>query len=119
MLTLTLLAGGGAALGALTRYGIMQLGRPVNNCWPLPLTTLIINLSGSFGLGLLLASHLSITWQVLLGTGLMGGYTTFSTMINEVVLLVRNHHRRTATYYLLLSIIGGIGLAWLGTYCAF
>ncbi|RRK10438.1 chromosome condensation protein CrcB [Lactiplantibacillus garii] len=114
MLTLTLLAGGGAAIGALGRFAIMHFARPLNDRWPLPIATLFINLTGAFLLGLLLARTLPLNWQVFLGTGITGGYTTFSTMINEVVLLARHHHWHVAWTYLGTSLIGGLALAFLG-----
>lgn len=115
MLTLTLLAGSGAAVGALGRFGIMRLAQPLSRRWVLPVTTLFINLTGSFLLGALLAQSLPLNWQVFLGTGIMGGYTTFSTMINEVVLLRRNHHQHVAWLYLMISLVGGVLLAFLGS----
>lgn len=115
MLTLILLAGSGAAVGALCRFGLMRLAQPLNVRWSLPVATLFINLTGSLLLSVVLTHHLPLNWQVFLGTGIMGGYTTFSTMINEVVLLSRNHHQQTAWSYLGLSLIGGLGLALVGT----
>ncbi|EIW15260.1 chromosome condensation protein [Lactiplantibacillus pentosus KCA1] len=117
MFSLVLLAGGGAAFGTLGRYGIMQLARPLNQRWSLPVATLFINLTGAFLLGWILTSPLSGHWQVFLGTGIMGGYTTFSTMINEIILLSRHQHRRVAGLYLALSLIGGLLLVYLGTRC--
>ncbi|MFB9768517.1 fluoride efflux transporter FluC [Lactiplantibacillus modestisalitolerans] len=114
-----LLVGVGASAGALIRYGIMTIARPLNDRWQLPVTTLLINLSGAACLGWLLALSLTTSWQLFLGTGLLGGYTTFSTMINELVLLVRHHHRKTASYYVLLSTLGGLACAWLGQLLAF
>ncbi|MCT4456445.1 CrcB family protein [Lactiplantibacillus paraplantarum] len=114
MLSLITLAGTGAAIGALSRYGIMRLALPLNR-WSLPFATLFINLTGALLLGWILTSSLSPRWQVFLGTGIMGGYTTFSTMINEIVLLGRNQHQHTAWQYLMLSLIGGLLMVYLGT----
>ncbi len=80
------------ALGAMTRY---LIGRAVaeHAGSQFPLGTLLINVSGSFCIGLLfaLAGHraLSPAWQTVLATGFLGGYTTFSTMSWEGVQLAR------------------------------
>lgn len=116
MLVLISLAGGGAAVGALTRFGIMRLARPLNARWKLPVATLFINLTGALMLGWIIANQLPLYWQLFLGTGIMGGYTTFSTMMNEVILLARNHHHYTARLYLALSLVGGLTMALIGTH---
>lgn len=90
-----LLVGGvgiAGALGAVTRY---LIGRAIAERAgsQFPLGTLLINVSGSFVIGLLftLAGHkaLSPAWQTVLATGFLGGYTTFSTMSWEGVQLAR------------------------------
>jgi CrcB protein len=57
-----------------------------------PLATLVVNVSGSLVLGLItglvLAGLVSHAWQLVLGTGMMGGYTTFSTASFETVRLL-------------------------------
>ncbi|AVK64230.1 chromosome condensation protein CrcB [Lactobacillus sp. CBA3606] len=115
MLIAVSLVGGGAALGALTRYGVMTLAKPLNQRWAFPLATFIINLSGALLLGWDLPSSLPPLWQLFLGAGIMGGLTTFATMINEIVLLARHHHWTTASWYLSLSLFGGLSFVWLGT----
>jgi len=115
MFIMILLAGCGAAVGALCRFGLMHLAQPLNSHYQLPVPTLFINLTGALLLGWILTASLTIHQQVFLGTGIMGGYTTFSTMINEVVLLGRNHRHRIAQLYLALSLIGGLLMAFLGT----
>ncbi|MFC6182449.1 fluoride efflux transporter CrcB [Lactiplantibacillus daowaiensis] len=109
------LVSGGAALGALTRYGVMAASRPLNQRFALPIATLSINLVGALLLGWDMTSSLPTAWQLFLGTGIMGGLTTFSTMINEIILLARNGRYKTASCYLGLSLIGGLIMVWLGT----
>lgn len=59
-----------------------------------PVGTTVINVSGSLALGLLvglaLTGTLSAEWRLVLGTGLLGGYTTFSTASVETVRLLRS-----------------------------
>ncbi|BDZ29727.1 fluoride efflux transporter CrcB [Lactiplantibacillus sp. WILCCON 0030] len=105
----------GAALGALIRYTVMQLTKPLNQRHALPWATLSLNLVGALLLGWDMTSSLPMLWQLFLGTGIMGGLTTFSTMINEIVLLVQSRHYQTASWYLSLSLVGGLAMVWLGT----
>lgn len=89
IIALLALAGG---LGAGTRFTVDGLLRS----WfrtALPVGTMIINTSGSLLLGFLagvvLAQHADPGLQVVLGTGFMGGYTTFSTASFETVRLIQ------------------------------
>lgn len=89
LLLLAVAAGGGA--GAALRFvldGLINTGRQFR----LPVGTLIINISGSLLLGLTVgtAAHLGAIPVAVLGTGVMGGYTTFSTASFETVRLARN-----------------------------
>jgi CrcB protein len=82
-----------AAVGAPLRYVVDQA---VQHRWPgaFPAGTLTVNLSGSFLLGLLtgLAAHHGLDPQAVtvLGTGLLGAYTTFSTFSYESVRLLED-----------------------------
>ena len=83
-----------------------------------PYATMIINISGSLVLGLLaglvlgqVASH---HWQLIIGTGMMGGYTTFSSYALEIVTLMRDDKLLRAMAYLLVSNAAGIALCFLG-----
>ena len=89
LLLLAVAAGGGA--GAALRFvldGLINTGRQFR----LPVGTLIINISGSLLLGLAVgaAARLGAIPVAVLGTGVMGGYTTFSTASFETVRLARN-----------------------------
>jgi len=105
----------GSALGAVCRYAIMQGTKPINQRHALPWATLGINLLGALLLGWLMTSSLPTWWQLFLGTGIMGGLTTFSTMINEIVLLAQNGRLKLASSYFGLSLLGGLTMVWLGT----
>ena len=91
------------AVGAVFRY---LLGRFVAERVgsQFPLGTLLINLTGAFFIGLLsaLAGHkiISTSQQVILATGFLGGYTTFSTMSWEGVQLVRGGSTTIGLLYL-------------------
>jgi fluoride exporter len=86
-----LVVGAGGFVGAPSRY---LLDRAVNQRIEsdLPWGTFLVNISGSFVLGLLtglsLSNHLSPLAKALLGTGFCGAYTTFSTFTFETVRLL-------------------------------
>jgi CrcB protein len=72
-----------------------------------PWGTLAVNVTGSFALGLLGSS-------VLLGTGLIGAYTTFSTWMLETHRLAEDGRRRAAVLNIVASLAAGLSAAWLG-----
>ena len=103
------------AVGAVTRF---RVDSAVSARLPsdFPLGTLAVNLTGSFALGILVGASTAQRVAFLLGTGFLGGYTTFSTWmveserlgeIGEVAALLRN---------LWLSMLLGVGIAAAGFY---
>lgn len=108
----------GAAAGANARY---WLGRWITAGWPdaFPTATLLINLSGSLGLGLLVGwPRAQAAWGgglwLLAGVGFLGGYTTFSTFSVELVRLLQEGRQLAALAYALLSALGGLLAAAAG-----
>lgn len=105
------------AIGALARY---LVGRfvAIRVGSRFPLGTLLINVTGAFLIGLLFAltSHkiLSSTLQLVLATGFLGGYTTYSTMCWEGVQLGRGGSNLGGMVYLCGSLLLGLGAASLG-----
>ncbi|MPV50644.1 fluoride efflux transporter CrcB [Pseudactinotalea sp. HY160] len=87
--TLVALAGGLGAAARLVLDGLIRARMAATVPW----ATILINLSGSFVLGLLtgLAAGRIVpeTWHLVVGTGFLGGYTTFSTASFETVRLVQ------------------------------
>ncbi|UBQ01402.1 fluoride efflux transporter CrcB [Curtobacterium sp. TXMA1] len=83
-----------------------------------PLGTLVINVSGSLVLGLLTGAGesgaLPVPMVAVLGTGMMGGYTTFSTASVETVQLLRSGKTRTAVLNGLGMLVVSVGAAALG-----
>ncbi|WP_104127760.1 fluoride efflux transporter CrcB [Cryobacterium sp. Y57] len=119
LLFLAIAAAGGA--GAAARFFLDGLVRSrLGDAFPFG--TMIINVSGSLLLGLitgLAMNHLLVPeWSVVLGAGLLGGYTTFSTASFETVRLIQVRRYRAA----LLNGIGMLGVSvgaaalglWLG-----
>lgn len=109
------IAGLGAALGALARYEMTRLIQSIHgNHWPL--ATLLINWLGSILLGFLTGWQADQMMTVLLGTGILGGFTTYSTFSHEVVMLADQRRYGAMTAYLSLSVLGGLALASAGGY---
>src|SRR5579884_2441385 len=114
LIVLTGLAG---ALGALSRY---LLGRFIAErvTSQFPLGTLIINVSGAFVIGLLFAlagnKVINPALQLVLATGYLGGFTTFSTMNWEGVQMARGGNIGVGFIYLGESLLLGLLAAMAG-----
>lgn len=116
-----LYVGTGGIVGALLRY---QLSKWIGERWVVsfPLATLLINVSGSFLLGLFtrrigiwFPAHANAL-MLLLGVGLCGAYTTFSTFSYEFVILFREGRYRAAWLYASASFVLGFPAAAIGMY---
>jgi len=99
--------GAGGAVGALARAGLAELWPHRPDEWPW--STLVTNATGAALLGVLLVvlAHRfprDRYARPLLGTGLLGGYTTFSTLSVEAVQMVRFERPALALSYLAASI---------------
>lgn len=85
----------------------------------LPLGTLSVNLSGAALLGLISGAALSSAGVLLIGTALIGSYTTLSTWMLETHRLAEERQRWPALANIVLSLILGLGAAafghWVGT----
>jgi len=68
----------------------------------------VVNISGAFALGLLAGSDAGGDAVRVIGTGLLGAYTTFSTWMLQVRTLLRDGRRRTAASYLIASLLAGL-----------
>jgi CrcB protein len=79
-----------------------------------PWGTLAVNLSGAFLLGLVVGAALSGDALRLLGTGLLGAYTTFSTWAFEAHRLAEDGRMRGAVANLAVSLVLGLACAWAG-----
>ncbi|WP_214704346.1 MULTISPECIES: fluoride efflux transporter CrcB [unclassified Exiguobacterium] len=106
------------AVGALARYGLGLLVDSFETS-PFPVATLFINLIGSFLLGwlthrFLQAGKPSPQIVTIVGTGMIGSFTTFSTFSVETIQLVENDHALLAVAYVFLSITLGLWSSWFG-----
>jgi CrcB protein len=107
---------GGGAVGSLLRYvaGIAIMSR-----WSgrFPIATFLINVTGSFAIGVLatlLANVANPLWRPLVITGVLGGYTTFSSFEWETLSAARGGAGAIAWLYLAGSVALGYLACWLG-----
>jgi fluoride exporter len=108
----------GGALGTLARAVLAIVAAPEPGHWPWP--TFIVNIVGAFLLGyfttrLLERLPVSSYRRPLLGTGVCGGLTTFSTMQVETVRMLEQHHYGLAAGYTAVSIVVGLLALYLAT----
>ncbi len=102
----------GGVCGVLARYGI---GKVTLHTEGLIWSTVAINVSGSFLLGLLAAgSWFSRDLREAIGVGFLGGFTTFSTFSVQAVLEVDAGRADRAVAYVALSVLGGLAAAAAG-----
>jgi len=107
----------GGAIGTILRAALGELF--TNSSLQFPSTTLGINLAGSFALGLILVPLVerfgpAPRLRPFLTTGILGGFTTFSTFMVESVQLGRHGRVGLAITYVTVSTVGGIIAAFVG-----
>ena len=107
----------GGALGTPARYGVALAVTITPGTFPWG--TFWINLSGSFALGLVMASLLerfppSRYLRPFVATGFLGAYTTYSTFAVETDLLFKNGYAGVALAYVAASLTGGLAAVWAG-----
>jgi fluoride exporter len=115
-MTLLLVAVGGF-FGAIARY-LVDFRVVSRGAGRVPLGTLLVNVSGSLGLGVLVGVMGSIggpEWvMTLIGAGFLAAYTTFSTWMFEAVRLIQRGALRAAVLHLAVTFGLGIIAASLG-----
>ena len=117
MLQSILYVGVGGFLGSVFRYLIAHY---VKTGWStvFPAGTFIVNLVGSFLIGIIIAATLTEDLnqqaRLLLATGFCGGFTTFSSFSFEFFSLLQNGHTGYAFLYAGSSLVLGLLLVWLG-----
>ena len=118
-LKILLLVGAGSFIGGILRY---LVSIPFLHKYPhgFPWGTLIVNILGCLAIGILYGYaerwHFPKEWRLFLATGILGGFTTFSSFSNETVTLFNNGNYAYATVYVIASVVIGLGATFLGLY---
>ena len=109
--------GAGGFLGAIARY---TLGVYIGSRYGVrfPLGTFVINVSGSFLIGLILTllarTTASAYWRYLVPIGFIGAYTTFSTFEYETLRAIQDGQVMTGLLNVGLSLVIGFIAVWAG-----
>jgi CrcB protein len=108
----------GAGIGGALRHGV-NVGATRLFGFAFPYGTLIVNVTGSFVMGLFAGyfayrSGVPQHVRLFLTTGLLGGYTTFSTFSLDAALLIERHAYGAAAGYLVGSVAAGLAGLFFG-----
>ncbi|WP_265108726.1 fluoride efflux transporter CrcB [Halosolutus halophilus] len=106
------LVGFGGAIGALGRYTVSSTIERER----FPLSTFMVNVIGSFLLGLVMFADVGESVQLFVGVGVCGAFTTFSTFSVDTIRLLEDGYVWTAVVYALGNIlvsVTAIGIAWV------
>lgn len=107
---------GGGAVGSLLRY-VASLAIMTRWGGRFPIATFLINVAGSFAIGVLstvLANAANPLWRPFLIVGVLGGFTTFSSFEWETFAAARGGAAGIALVYVLGSVVLGYLACWLG-----
>lgn len=113
-----IIIGIGGFLGAISRYGVaLWIGQRWGRSFPLG--TFVINVSGSFLIGLLMSLFterfmVNPQWRLMLVVGFLGAYTTFSTFEYETGTLLKDSEWLIAGLNVVLSVFAGFIALKLG-----
>ncbi len=108
----------GGGIGAVSRYIFGSLvARFYSGTFPAG--TFLINVTGSFLIGVLMTlllnrSALDPNWRLFLVTGILGGYTTFSSFEWEALTTLQTGAAAVSLLYIGSSVVLGLAAAWLG-----
>jgi CrcB protein len=116
---LILLVGTGSFIGGVCRYllSVFVQGKTPSG---FPYGTLVVNLIGCFLIGILFGffekTEVSTESRLMLVTGVLGGFTTFSAFSGETYNLIRTGHFGIALTYVLISVVIGVSLTFAGAW---
>ena len=106
----------GAGVGGALRHGVNSLGMRLLGT-DFPYATLTVNIVGSLAMGLLAGwfaqrGEASQHFRLFLTTGILGGFTTFSTYAVDIRRLVDTGHAATGLAYLAATALAALGSVW-------
>ena len=110
--------GVGGFVGSIARFWLASyVGQRMGTRFPYG--TFLINVSGSFLIGLVMTilterTHLSPTYRYLIPIGFIGGYTTFSTFEYETLRAIQDGQFTIGLLNIVLSVLVGFLMVWTG-----
>ena len=107
----------GATAGAAARY-LTDMAVSRRRPGRFPWGTLVVNVTGSFAVGVVAGAAFGPAWIALLGTGFCGAFTTWSTLALDAVVLARSGAWRPAVLDVLVSVGAGLVAVSLGVHLA-
>jgi len=114
---IVLLVGLGSFIGGISRY-LVTLFIQNKFLSSFPYGTLVVNITGCFLIGVIYGfsdrGSMNAEWRIFLATGIMGGFTTFSSFSNETVSMLRDAQYWPAFSYVALSVIIGLAATFGG-----
>lgn len=120
MLYNILLVGLGSAFGGVLRY---LISLALLNCNTFPLSTLMVNILGSFLIGfssgyISYNAKINMDLVLLFNIGFLGGFTTFSSYVKETILLYESSGIVMSLFNVFVNNVGGFLMALIGFYIA-
>ena len=112
-----LLVGMGSFIGGISRYLITLL---VQNKFlsTFPYGTFAVNVIGCFLIGVVYAlsdkGNINVEWRIFFATGVLGGFTTFSSFSNETISMMRDGQYWHSFAYVAFSVIIGLAATFIG-----
>jgi fluoride exporter len=114
-LTIWIIVASGGALGTIARFAIKELFQMYKWSEGFPWHTFLVNLLGSFALGVVTATcHNRPNALLFLAVGFCGGFTTFSTFSLELLTLIEQNRFFAAALYMLGSVAFGLCGVYFG-----
>ena len=109
--------GTGSFIGGVFRYLLSQFIQ-AKFLSTFPYGTLFVNIIGCFLIGLVFGladkGNLTQEWRLILATGFIGGFTTFSAFSNETVSMLRDGQLGYALVYIVTSVVVGLTATFIG-----
>ena len=116
---LILMIGIGGFIGTIFRY-IISIGIQNKFLSSYHFGTFTVNIIGCFLIGIIYAlsdrGNISVEWRLFIATGILGGFTTFSSFSNETVSMLRDAQYGFALLYVLSSVTIGILATFAGIF---
>lgn len=112
----------GGAFGASSRYLLIEMVMFLHRGSNFPLGTILVNVIGSFVMGVMhflcvqYLDAISLQTRLLIMTGILGGFTTFSAFSVDVLRLVESGHFSLAFIYIISSVLFSLLAIFIGFY---